>query len=72
MRGAKQKEMFEISGLRREILHLRSVCAFVDQFKPIPVKCILVGFCPSGLLSQRDFVLVGFCPLGFCPSGLLS
>ena len=26
MRGAKQKEMFEISDLRREILHLRSVC----------------------------------------------
>ena len=28
MRGAKQKEMFEISDLRREILHLRSVCLF--------------------------------------------
>ena len=26
MRGAKQKEMFEISDLRREILHLRTVC----------------------------------------------
>ena len=26
MRGAKQKEMFEISDLRREILHLRSGC----------------------------------------------
>ena len=26
MRGAKQKEMFEISDLKREILHLRSVC----------------------------------------------
>ena len=26
MRGAKRKEMFEISDLRREILHLRSVC----------------------------------------------
>ena len=26
MRGAKQKKMFEISDLRREILHLRSVC----------------------------------------------
>ena len=26
MRGANQKEMFEISDLRREILHLRSVC----------------------------------------------
>ena len=26
MTGAKQKEMFEISDLRREILHLRSVC----------------------------------------------
>ena len=29
MRGAKQKEMFEISDLRREILHLRSVCLSV-------------------------------------------
>ena len=28
MRGAKQKEMFEISDLRREVLHLRSVCMF--------------------------------------------
>ena len=27
MRGAKQKEMFEISDLRREILILRSVCS---------------------------------------------
>ena len=26
MRGAKQKKMFEISDLRREILYLRSVC----------------------------------------------
>ena len=26
MRGAKQKEMFEISDWRREILYLRSVC----------------------------------------------
>ena len=26
MGGAKQKEMFEISDLKREILHLRSVC----------------------------------------------
>ena len=32
MRGAKQKEMFEISDLRRrEILHLRSVCQFVTK-----------------------------------------
>ena len=31
MRGAKQKEMFEISDLRREILHLRSVCLFFPQ-----------------------------------------
>ena len=32
MRGAKQKEMFEISDLgRREILHLRSVCPFFTQ-----------------------------------------
>ena len=52
MRGAIQKEMFEISDLRRrDILHLRSVCPFVHQFKPNPVKCIKVGFCPSGLLS---------------------
>ena len=29
MRGAKKKEMFEISDLRRrEIFHLRSVCPF--------------------------------------------
>ena len=26
MRGAKQKETFEISDLRRDILHFRSVC----------------------------------------------
>ena len=31
-----------------------------------------VGFCPSGILSQWGFVLVGFCPVGFCPSGVLS
>ena len=32
MRGAKQKEMFEISDLRRrETLHFRSVCPFVHQ-----------------------------------------
>ena len=32
MRGAKQKEMFEISDLRRrEILLLRSVCPFVPK-----------------------------------------
>ena len=32
MRGAKQKEMFAISDLRRrEILHLRSVCQFVTR-----------------------------------------
>ena len=32
MRGTKQKEMFEISDLRRrEILLLRSVCPFVPQ-----------------------------------------
>ena len=32
MRGAKQKEMFEISDLRRrEILFLRSVCPFVPK-----------------------------------------
>ena len=29
MRGAKQKKMFEISDLRREILNLRSVCLSV-------------------------------------------
>ena len=72
MRDAKQKDMFEISDLRREIFHLRSVCPFAHQFKPIPDKCIEVGFCPSGLLSQWAFVLVGFCSVGFCPSGLLS
>ena len=31
MRGAKQKEMLEISDLRREILHLRSVCLFSPE-----------------------------------------
>ena len=32
MRSANQKEMFEISDLRRrEILHLRSVCPFFPQ-----------------------------------------
>ena len=31
MRGAKQKEMFEISNLRREILHLRSVRLFSPE-----------------------------------------
>ena len=40
MRGAKHKEMFEISDLRRrEIIHL-SICPLVNQFNPIPVKCI--------------------------------
>ena len=32
MRGAKQKEMFEISDLRREILHLKSVCLFLPRW----------------------------------------
>ena len=63
MRGAKQKEMFEISDLRREDLHLRSVCPYVHQFKPFPV---------SGLLSLLAFVPVGFCPSGLVSSGLLS
>ena len=31
MRGAKQKEVFEISDLRSEILHLRSVSPFFSQ-----------------------------------------
>ena len=31
MKGAKQKEMFEITNLRREILHLRSVCPFFPR-----------------------------------------
>ena len=80
MRGVKQNEMFEISDFRREILHHRPGCPFVHQFKPVsvhqfkpfPIKCIKVGFFPSGLLSQWAFVLAGFCPVGFCPSGLLS
>ena len=54
------------------MLYLRFVCPFINQFKPIPVKYILVGFCPSGLLSKWAFVQVGFCPVCFCPSGLLS
>ena len=29
-----------------------------------------MGFCPSGVLFQWGFVLVGFCPVGFCPSGV--
>ena len=37
MRGAKQKEMFEISDLRREILHLRSV----SLFPPLPGGVLL-------------------------------
>ena len=45
---------------------------FVHQFKPIPVKCTKVGFCPSGLLSQWAFVQWAFVLVGFCPSGLLS
>ena len=33
MKGAKQKERFEISDLRRrETLHFRSVCTFVHQW----------------------------------------
>ena len=39
---------------------------------PLSSNLYIVGFCPSGLLSQWAFVLVGFCPVGFCPSGLLS
>ena len=31
MRGAKQKKIFEISDLRREILHLRSTCLFSPE-----------------------------------------
>ena len=34
MRGAKQKKIFEISDLRREILHLRSVCLSVSPPPP--------------------------------------
>ena len=33
---------------------------------------VLVGFCPSGLLSQWAFVQWAFVLVGFCPSGLLS
>ena len=31
-----------------------------------------LGFCPRGVLSQRGFVVEGFCPEGFCPRGVLS
>ena len=33
---------------------------------------VLVGFCPSGLLSWWAFVQWAFVLVGFCPSGLLS
>ena len=66
MREAKQKEMFEISDLRREILHL-SVRLFVHQFNPIPSYAYKWAFVLVGVLSQWAFVQVGF-----CPSGLMS
>ena len=40
MRGAKQKKIFEISDLRREILHLRSVCLSVSPPPPGPSVCL--------------------------------
>ena len=45
MRGAKQKEMFEISDLRRrEILHFRPVCPFVWYFHIFIGLGYLLGF----------------------------
>ena len=61
------KEMFGISDLRREILHLRSGCLFVHQLKPI-----LLNAYKYGLLSWWAFVPVSFCPSGLLSSGLLS
>ena len=51
MRGAKQKDMFDISDLRRrEILHLMSVCLFFSPggrgYSDIFIRCLgyLLGF----------------------------
>ena len=33
---------------------------------------VLVGFCPSWLLSEWAFVQWAFVLVGFCPSGILS
>ena len=49
-----------------------SISSNLSLLNGFKLAFVLVGFCPSGLLSQWAFVLVGFCPVGFCPSGLLS
>ena len=56
MRGAKQKEIFEISDLRREILHLRSVCLFFPPGTLI-FSCIrrLVLFLGVSILNFNIF-----------------
>ena len=58
MKGAKQKKMFEISDLRRKILHLRSVCLS-------PPGVLLYFHAYVGLSYFWGFKILNFNILGF-------
>ena len=72
MSGAKQKEMFEISDLRRSEVCLSGISSNISLLIAYEWAFVIVGFCPSGLLSFWAFVQWAFVLVGFCPSGLLS
>ena len=57
MRGVKQKELFEISDLRRrEILHIKSVCLFSPRGEGVTlifsyIRRLTLFFCSKFLIS---------------------
>ena len=63
-----EKGRFFILGLSVH-LYISSNLSLLNAYK---WAFVLVGFCPSGLLSQWAFVQWAFVLVGFCPSGLLS
>ena len=62
------------------VLHSFLMCPFVHLSTSSTLSLsnaykwafVLVGVCPSGLLSKWAFVQWAFALVGFCPSGLLS
>ena len=55
MKGAKQKEMFEITDLRREILHLRSVCPFFPRGGGGGYSDIFIQMWPQAIFGVQSF-----------------
>ena len=64
MRGAKQKKIFEISDLRREILHLRSVCLSVPPPRSVCLSVYFIFSCICwlglfGVFNTLNFNIFG-------------